>query len=162
MRMPFVTVRVVLVTMVMPAAALFLGVVMRVVVPTVLVIMVMIAGSMRVLVIVRMVMPAVAMLVIVRMVMPAILVVVIMIIVGMPVIMALTARIFAAHRQQIEKAQHGEADAGHEHHRAENPIRRQVIHQTTAVIKIQQHAAPQQEHGDTEEMNEGACSTHGD
>lgn len=77
------------------------------------------------------------------------------------VVMAFAAGVLSTHGQQVEEAQHSEADAGDEHHRAEDPVRWQVVGQPTADVEVQQHAAPQQEHGDTEEMNEGAGSTHG-
>lgn len=166
--MAFVAVRM---PVIMPAAAGFLRMVVRVVVAAVFVIMIMPAGAMLMGVVVTMVMAACTMLVVVAVIMAAAFAVlvcmvvtailVIVVVMRVAVIMAFAARILSPHGEQIEEAQHGQTDAGHQHHRTEDAIRWQVVRQTTADVEVKQHAAPQKEHGDAEEVNEGAGSTHG-
>jgi hypothetical protein len=176
MHMPFVAVGMVRVTMavivIVSATACLFRMIVRVVMAAVFVIVVMIAGAVFVFVIMAVIMPTVAVIMVVAvimtafamlvgMVVAAILVVVIMVIMRVTVIVAFAAHVFRADGQQIEKAQYGQANAGDQDHGPEDAFWRQVAGQTTAGVEVKQHAAPKEEHGDTEEMDEGACSTHG-
>ena len=71
----------------------------------------------------------------------AIMLVIVVVIVVM--IMAAAIRCLVANGGQIENAEHEQADASDEGHRAEDAIRRQVVNQASADVKVDQHAAPQ-------------------
>jgi hypothetical protein len=74
------------------------------------------------------------------------------------VIVAFAADVLGIHREQIEEREHGEANASGDHHRAEDAIWRQVGRDAAGNMKEEHHAAPEQERGDAEEMNECASA----
>ena len=79
---------------------------------------------------------------------------VVMIVMGMIVMAAIG--VLGVQREQIEQTEHAEADSGPQHHVAKDAIRRQVGGDAPAGVKVEHHAAPEQEHGDAEQMDESA------
>ena len=92
--------------------------------------------------------------VIVGVIVPAGAVIMVMVMV-MVMIMVMSAALRASrlHGGQIEERQNHQADPGDEHHRAEDAVRRQVMHHATAHVKVEEHRAPKQEERHTDEMD---------
>ena len=88
----------------------------------------------------------------------AAIVAVIMVMVAVRVIVTFTADVLSIHREQIEEREHGEADASSDDHRAEDTIRRQVKRDASGNVEKEHHAAPEQERGDAEEVDECASA----
>ena len=74
----------------------------------------------------------------------------------MRVIVVAAIGVLRVEREQIEQTEHAEAHASPQHHVAEDAIRRQVGGDAAAGVKVEHHAAPEQEHGDAEQMDESA------
>ena len=76
-------------------------------------------------------------------------------------IVTFAADVLGIHGEEIEESQHAEANPGGEHHGTENAIRRQVGHDAAGDVKEKHHAAPKQEGGDAEQVEESAGAGHG-
>ena len=67
-------------------------------------------------------------------------------------VMPAAIRCLMANGGQVENAEHEQADAGDQCHRAEDAIRWQVVNEATADMEVEHHAAPEQQQGNADEM----------
>ena len=123
-----------------------------------LVLMSMIVTAFGVIVIVVMMVVAAAAFFVGVIVLVLVTVVMAVIVVVVGVIVTFTADVLGIHREQIEQGENEQADACRENHGPENAIRRQVGGDAAVHVKEQHHAAPKEERGDAEEMNECASA----
>lgn len=112
------------------------------------------AAAMRMVVmmmiVVLVLMPAAAVIMIMMMVVAMAMIVTMIVI--MAVVMAFAAGHCGIHGHQIKQADHGQADAGHQDHRPEDAIPWQIQVYSARVVEIQEHSAPDEKQGDTDEV----------
>ncbi|GEP44385.1 hypothetical protein BGE01nite_36760 [Brevifollis gellanilyticus] len=75
-------------------------------------------------------------------------------------IMAGTTAVICLGGEEIEEPHYAHANAGDEHHLAENAVRRQIGVHTAADVEIEEHGAPDQHDQDADEVDGGASSGH--
>jgi hypothetical protein len=79
--------------------------------------------------------------------------VVMMMIVVMRVIMTTTVCPGVLRGGSIEEPEHDQSNAREEHHGTKNAVGREVVYDASTRVKVEQHAPPQEQKGDADEMN---------